>query len=107
MKWQSIQDLDDADVELHFAAASAVEDGLIIPLEVFAQLFHDHYADPEFAARLPDVDWTLVAWVPMTMTGAQLRNVGIPRLSQFAVDEARTLAIDQGIQDPRPAVIDH
>ena len=73
MQWQWIQALYDPDVVKHHAAASAGEDGLLIPLEVFEQVFHDHHDDAEFEARVRDVDWTPVAWDSVIMTGVQLR----------------------------------
>jgi hypothetical protein len=74
---------------------------------VFEQVFHDHHGDEEFEARVQDVDWSPVAWDSVTMTGAQLRQVGVPRPYQFAVDEARMLTIEEGLQDDRPEVVEH
>lgn len=107
MQWQSIQALYDPDSVRHHAAASAGEDGLVIPLEVFEQVFHDHHGDSEFEARVRDVDWTPITWDAVMMPGAQLRQVGVPRPSQFAVDEARMLTIEEGLQDDRPEVVEH
>jgi len=86
VQWQWIQALYDPDPVKHHAATSAGEDGLAIPLEVFEQVFHEHHGDSEFAAHVGDVDWTPVVWDSVTMTGAQLRQAGVPRPYQFAVD---------------------
>jgi hypothetical protein len=107
VQWQWIQALYDPDAVRHHAAASAGEEGLVIPLEVFEQVFHDHHDDAEFGTRVRDVDWTPITWGATTMTGAQLRQVGVPRQYQFAVDEARILTIEEGPQDDRPEVVDH
>ncbi len=107
MQRQWIQALYDPDPVKHYAAASAGEDGLVIPLEVFEQIFHEHHRDSEFGAYVRDVDWTPVAWASVTMTGAQLRQVGVPRPYQFAVDEARMLTFEGGLQDDRPEVVEH
>jgi hypothetical protein len=107
VQWQWIQALYDPHPVRHHAAASAGADGLLIPLEVFEQVFHDHHGDEEFEARVRDVDWTPVGWDAVTTTGAQLRQVGIPRPYQFAVDEARMLTIKEGLQDTRPEVVEH
>jgi hypothetical protein len=105
--WQWIQTLYDPDPVRHHAAASVGEEGLVIPLEVFAQVFHDHHGDAEFEARVREVDWTAVAWTAISMSGSQLRQVGVPRPYQFAVDEARMLTIEEGLQDDRPEVVEH
>lgn len=107
MQWQWIQALYDPDPVKHHASASVGEDGLVVPLEVFEQVFHEHHRDKEFEARVRDVDWTPITWDSVTMTGAQLRQVGVPRSSQFAVDEARMLTIEEGLQDDRPEVVEY
>jgi hypothetical protein len=107
VQWQWIQVLYDPDPVRHHAAASAGEDGLVVPLEVFEQVFHEHHGDAEFEARVRDIDWTPVAWTSITMSGSQLRQVGVPRPYQFAVDEARMLTIEEGLQDERPEVVEH
>ena len=101
MRWKWIQALYDTDPIRHHAAASAGEDGLVVPLEVFEQVFHEHYGDRDFEARVRDVDWTPIAWDSITMSGSQLRQMGVPRTYQFAVDEARAFTVEEGLHDDR------
>ena len=107
MRWKWIQALYDTDPIRHHAAASAGEDGLVVPLEVFEQVFHEHYGDRDFEARVRDVDWTPIAWDSITMSGSQLRQMDVPRTYQFAVDEARAFTVEEGLHDDRPEVVEH
>ncbi len=103
MQWAAIEALFDRDPVRHHAAVSVA--GLTVPLEVFEQLFHDHTADSTFEPIVRGVDWSRVDWTAMALSGVQLRDVRVPRIYQHAVDEARALTLQHGLQDERPTVI--
>ena len=85
--------------------ARAQELGLQWPLDVFEQIFIDHHDDAEFAQVVGSIDWSMIQWREKPLSGAALRNVGVPRAYQHAVDEARGRTVNQGFRDERPEVM--
>jgi hypothetical protein len=105
VQWAAIEALFDRDPVRHHAATAVA--GLDVPLEVFEQLFHDHFADTTFEPIVRGVDWARVEWTGMDLAGVALRDVRVPRIYQHAVDEARAFTLEGGLQDDRPAVVEH
>jgi hypothetical protein len=105
VQWAAIQTLYDGDCFRHRAFVTAA--GLDVPLEVFAQLFHDHHGDTVFEPLVRTVDWARIEWRESSRGGASLRQVRVPRAYQHAVDEARALVVAEGLQDERPEVVAH
>lgn len=105
MRWAAIQALFDPDTFRHRASVTAA--GLHVPLDVFEQLFHDHHGDEAFEPLVRAVDWARVEWAEAQLAGVALRQVRVPRVYQYAVDEARAFALAEGVQDERPEVVAH
>jgi hypothetical protein len=80
--------------------------GLVCPPEVFVQLFHERAGDIEFGPLVRGIDWQGVTWDEAKLTGVALREVHVDRRFERAVDEARARTIAEGVQDPRPDVVD-
>jgi hypothetical protein len=77
------------------------------PLEVFEELLFEHHGDAEFGTLYRAVDWSAVAWTEMELSGVVLRRVGVDCGYQYAVDEARARTVEEGLCDPRDAVVAH
>jgi hypothetical protein len=105
LTWNAVQKLYSADPVEYLALAEGL--GLQWPLDVFEQLFIDHHDDAEFADVVRFVDWSTIEWSEQRLSGAALRRVGVPRVYQLAVDEARARTIEHGFQDEREDVMTH
>jgi hypothetical protein len=103
--WPAIEKQFTADVADHWVRAQSI--GLECPFDVFEQLFFDHHADHYLIDVVRSVDWGNVEWADTELSGTVLRRVAVPRLYQHAVDEARWRTREEGVQDVRPAVMDH
>jgi hypothetical protein len=103
--WTAVQTQYAANAADHFGRAQAL--GLECPLDVFEQLFHAHHGDDDFAGVVRFIDWANVEWEATTLSGVALRRVAVPRPYQHAVDEARRRTAEEGIQDDRPAIVEH
>lgn len=79
--------------------------GLQWPLDVFEQVFIDHHEDEEFAELVKFIDWSSIEWSERPLSGNALRRVGVPRIYQLAVDEARTRTVEGGFHDERQEVM--
>jgi hypothetical protein len=100
--WAGIEALHLDDAQAHWQTCTA--SGLVCPLDVFEQLFHDHRGDREFARDLMSVDWSHVVWEERLLSGVGLRRVAAPRGYQYAVDEARARTLAHGLSDERDEV---
>lgn len=105
LTWGPIQKLYDPDPVRHHAHAH--EAGLDCPADVFEQLFHEPHADEAFASLLRFIDWREVRWHEHALSGIALRQVAVPRDYQHALDEAHAFTLAHGLQDERPAVMQH
>jgi hypothetical protein len=103
MRWLAIQSKYDADATKHWQACESA--GLVCPFDVFEQLFHDHHDDASFAQDLLSVEWSQIAWEERLLSGVKLRHVAAPRGYQYAVDEARSRTLAEGLQDSREEVL--
>ena len=79
--------------------------GLHCPLDVFTQLFHESVGTDAVPTITAQVDWAQVRWSDEYLAGYDLRQVYIDRQFAWGVEEAYLAALDQGITDERPAVI--
>jgi hypothetical protein len=102
--WSDVQARYVSNAEAHWRACEAA--GLACPFDVFEQLFHDHHEDSDFARDLTRVDWSRVAWDDQLLSGVRMRQVGVPRGYQYAVDEAQAQTFLYGLQDERAEVMD-
>jgi hypothetical protein len=106
LTWSAIQSVYSADPAEHFSRAQAL--GLNCPLDVFKDLFHDHHGREDFAdIHLRFVDWNTVVWEEVALSGVALRQAGVARAYQYAVDEARIHTAEVGFTDDRPEVMQH
>jgi len=103
--WTAIQETYSPDVSAHLARAQAL--GLNCPHDVFEQLFHDQHDNDSLASIVRLVDWGVVAWEQGALSGVALRQVGVPRAYQRAIDEARAQTTIQGFHDERAEVMTH
>src|SRR5271167_2055987 len=103
--WSRIQRLYDADATVHWQRCE--DAGLECSQEVFGQLFHDEANNANFAAIVRAVDWGRVRWELEEFSGIALRQVGVDRGYQHALDEARDRATRFGIVDDREEVVSH
>jgi hypothetical protein len=103
LNWQRIQAVVEPTAERHAKAAKLV--GLTCPAPVFRALFHGCHADPDIARLVHGVDWLNVEWTLQTRSGAALREVGVDRPFQSAVDAAYASVIDEGVVHARDDVI--
>lgn len=104
IRWAELQSIYSAEAPAYWARAREL--GLECPLDVFEQLFSDHYGDEEFAAVVQPVDWQCVEWRATELSGAALRRVAVPRTYQRALDEARWRTAVLGLQDQRAEVLE-
>jgi hypothetical protein len=105
LSWAAIQSVYADEPTEHQRCAEAL--GLDCPLDVFAQLFHDHHGDAQLAELLRFVDWSTVTWEQGELSGVALRRVGIPRPFEHAIDEVRWRTAAEGFRDERPEVMVH
>jgi hypothetical protein len=105
IRWTDVQGVYSANFQEHWTRSQTL--GLDCPLDVFEQLFFDHYGDDDFASILRFVDWAVVEWEERALSGVALRHVAVARPYQHAVDEARSGTLEQGVQDDRPEIVEH
>jgi len=105
LTWIVIQQSYSPDLAEHLARAEAL--GLNCPQEVFEQLFYDQQDNHSLAERVRFVDWSAVRWEESDLSGVALGQVGVPRVYQHAVDEARARTARDGFYDERPEVMAH
>lgn len=106
LTWSAIQNIDSADPTEHYSRARNLR--LNCPPEVFESLFHDHHTREDFAdIHRRFVDWNTVVWEEVPMSGVALRQVGVPRAYQYAVDEARIHTAENGFTKERLEVMHH
>lgn len=106
LTWSAIQRGYTPEPAEHLSRAQSL--GLNCPLEVFQDLFRDHHDNHDLAdIHLRFVDWRAVAWEEAALSGVALRQIGVPRDYQLAVDEARTRTAQLGFSDDRPEVFQH
>lgn len=87
-------------LEQHWVRCRA-EIGLDRPLEVFEELFFEHHGDEDFGTLYRAVDWSAATWTELELSGVALRQVGVDRGYQYAVDEARARTLEEGLSDAR------
>jgi hypothetical protein len=105
LTWAAIQQTYTPDLAEHLARAETV--GLNCPQDVFEQLFHEQYDNSSLATVVRFVDWGGVTWQEDNLSGVALRQVGVPRAYQHAVDEARAQTAQEGFYDERAEVMAH
>jgi hypothetical protein len=105
LTWEQVQSVYSPDPVEFLAAAEGL--GLQWPLDVFEQLFIDHHDDAEFAELVKFFDWSAIEWSEKRLSGIALRRVGVPRVYQLAVDEARARTAEEGFHDEREEVTAH
>ena len=103
--WNAVQEVYSPDPVEFLAAAEDLS--LQWPLDVFEQLFIDHHDDEEFAEAVRFIDWSTIEWSEKRLSGIALRRVGVPRIYQQAVDEARMRTAEEGFHDEREGVMMH
>ena len=105
LTWTAVQAVYSPDPVEFLAQAEGL--GLQGPLDVFEQLFMDHHDDAEFAEFVRLIDWSTIEWTEKRLSGIALRRVGVPRIYQLAVDEARARTVEAGFNDERDEVMAH
>ena len=106
LPWSAIEGLYVGSCELHWQRAQA--QGLDCPIDVFEQLFWEHYGDADFARDLHDVDWFQIEWREESFSGVTLRHqIAIPRGYEHAVHEARSRTATLGLEDDREEIVAH
>ena len=103
LTWNAVQEVYSPDPVEFLAQAEGL--GLQWPLDVFEQLFIDHHDDEEFAELVRFIDWTTIEWSEKLLSAMALRRVGVPRIYQLAVDEARARTTQEGFHDERLEVM--
>ena len=103
LTWKTVQEVYSPDPVEFLALAEGL--GLQWPLDVFEQVFIDHHEDEEFAELVKLIDWSTIAWSERPLSGGALRRVGVPRIYQLAVDEARMRTLEGGFHDDREEVM--
>jgi len=81
--------------------------GVQCPPDVFEQLFHEQHDNTVLDQVLRFVDWSAVAWEEGELPAVALRQLGVPRAYQHALDEARTATANTGFFDERVHVMAH
>lgn len=104
LTWTSLQLSFMEDPALHWGQCQAR--GLVCPVEVFTQLFHDHVGAADVPAVTAAVDWAQIRWSEQAVSGAELRQVYIDRRFEHGVDEAYAATLEAGVTDERPSVIE-
>jgi hypothetical protein len=105
VSWNSLQRAYVADPSEHLIGAEAL--GLHCPQDVFEQLFQEQHDSKPLASLLRFVDWADVRWEEGDLSGVALRQVGVPREFEHAVDEARARTAQNGFFDERSEVMAH
>jgi hypothetical protein len=105
LTWAAIQQTYTPDLAEHLARAEAL--GLNCPQDVFEQLFHEPRDNNSLATVVRFVDWDGVTWEEGELSGVALRQVGVRRPYEYAVDEARARTARDGFYDERPEVMAH
>jgi hypothetical protein len=105
LTWNSLQAAFKADPSEYAMRAEAT--GLSCPQDVFEQLFQEQHDSKPLADILRFVDWGGVRWEEGDLSGVALRQVGVPREFEHAVDEARVRTGQDGFFDERAAVMAH
>jgi hypothetical protein len=105
ISWSAIQRQFAPDLSDHWARAKVL--GLDCPQDVFEQLFHEQRDSSSLATIVRFVDWGAVRWEEGDLSGVALRQVGVPRPYERAVDEARARSAQEGFYDERPEVMTH
>ena len=105
LTWNAVQEVYSPDPVEFLADAEGL--GRQWPLDVFEQLFIDHPDDQEFAELVRFIDWSTIEWSEKRLSGVALRRVGVPRIYQLAVDEARARTAEEGFHDERLEVMTH
>ena len=105
LTWTAIQRQYVPDSAEHSGRAEAL--GLNCPGDVFEQLFHEQRDNSSLSEILRTVDWVAVTWQEGDLSGMALRQVGVPRPYERAVDEARARTARDGFHDERAEVMAH
>jgi len=105
LTWTVIQQSYSPDLPEHLARAETF--GLNCPPDVFEQLFHEQCDNNSLTSIVHFVDWGAVRWDEGDLSGVALRQVGVPRAYQHAVDEARARTARDGFYDERSEVMAH
>jgi hypothetical protein len=103
LSWSRVQAVFEPTAERHGKAAKLI--GLCCPAPVFRALFHGCHADADIARLVGGVDWLGVEWTLQTRSGEELRQVGVDRAFDGAVDAAYASVIDEGVIHERDDVI--
>jgi hypothetical protein len=105
LTWTAISQFYVPEVREHGASAERL--GLDCPPDVFEQLFHEQHDNAVLADILRFVDWSAVRWEEGGLSGVALRQLGLPRSYQHALDEARAATARTGFFDERAQVMAH
>jgi hypothetical protein len=105
LTWNAVQEVYSPDPVEFLALAEGL--GLQWPLDVFEQIFIDRHEDEEFAELVRHIDWSTIEWNERRLSGIGLRRMGVPRIYQLAMDEARTRTVEEGFHDERKEVMAH
>jgi hypothetical protein len=105
LTWAAIQQSYVPALAEHLARAEAL--GLNCPQDVFEQFFYEQHDNHLLTERVRFVDWSAVTWEESDLSGVALRQVGVPRVYQHAVDEARAQTAQEGFYDERAEVMAH
>ena len=105
VNWTGLQHAYLPDGSEHALRAEAL--GVHCPADVFEQLIHEQHDNAVLADIVRFVDWSATRWEEGELSGVALRQLGVPRAYQHAVDEARTATAHTGFFDERAAVMAH
>jgi hypothetical protein len=105
VNWTALQHAHLPDRSAHAFRAEAL--GVHCPPDVFEQLFHEQHDNAVLGQVLRFVDWSAVRWEEGELSGVALRQLGVPRAYQHALDEARAATANAGFFDERAAVMAH
>jgi len=103
VNWTALQHAYLLDPAEHALRAEAL--GVHSPSDVFEQLFHEQHDNAVLADIFRFVDWSAVRWEEGELSGVALRQLGVPRSYQHALDEARAATANTGFFDERAAVL--
>jgi hypothetical protein len=101
--WADIERAYVPEPQAHWQVCGAM--GLRCPFDVFEQLFHEHYGDPQLQSLLRGVNWRAVCWEEASLPGEAFMQLAIPRAFQLAVEEARAQTAISGFWDFRTDVM--
>ena len=105
VNWIALQHAYLPDRSEHALCAEAL--GVHCPPDVFEQVFHEQHDNTVLASIVRFVDWSAVRWEEGELSGVALRQLGVPRAYQHALDEARAATTNTGFFDERAAVMAH